>query len=231
MAHLAGQDYAAAQLLDEEDPVELREFREGLGERPFSTDGFNQALVDHRSGLHHRKVLTHWGRAADLLLEAAANLSDEDWNGRRVDWLAGGIGIPYLIQSRVVEWWLHGDDVRLGAGMEPRVEHWPIFLTNDLAIRMLPWALRDSGVVTTGRSIRVDLEGAGAGTWHWGLGAGEVPDGSEKPDSYIQGRALAFALIAGRRIDAGSYLDDGNLVVGGDEDLGTAVLEHVRAYP
>jgi hypothetical protein len=31
-------------------------------------------------------------------------------------------------------------------------------------------------------------------------------------------------------VAATSYLDDGNLVVGGDEDLAIAILEHLHAF-
>jgi len=231
MAHLAAQDHAAAQLLGEEDPVELDEYRATLAGEPFTVEGFNTYVVNRRSGLSYREVLTHWGRAADLLLDRAADLSDEQWRGMRVPWLAGQIGVPYLLQSRVVEWWLHGDDCRLGAGMEPRVQHWPIHLTIDLAIRMLPWALGRAGLSMTGRSIQVDLEGAGGGTWLWGLAPGEAPEEGRKADAYVQGRALAFGLVCGRRMPAVEYLDDGNLVIGGDEELADVVLQHIRAYP
>jgi hypothetical protein len=49
-------------------------------------------------------------------------------------------------------------------------------------------------------------------------------------DAFVQGRAAAFALAAGRRISAGAFLDDGNLVIGGDEAIALAVLEHLRAF-
>ncbi|MEX0989599.1 MAG: maleylpyruvate isomerase family mycothiol-dependent enzyme [Actinomycetota bacterium] len=231
MAHLAAQDYAAAQLLAGEDPTELVEYRASLGDEPFTTDGFNERVVNARSGLAYREVLTHWGRAADLVCEGAADLPDEDWNDRRVDWLAGDIGIPYLLQSRVVEWWVHGEDVRAGAGMPERVEHWPIYLTSDLAIRMLPWSLSQAGLDLRGLSVQIDLEGAGLGSWRYGLGAGEVPDPDAKPDAWISGRAKSFALVAARRLDLDGVLDVGNLVVGGEEELGIAVLRALRAYP
>jgi hypothetical protein len=76
----------------------------------------------------------------------------------------------------------------------------------------------------------VDLEGVGEGSWHWGLAARESPPEDKKPDAFIDGRAPAFALVAGRRVPAEHYLDDGNLVIGGDEALATLVLEHIRAY-
>jgi len=40
----------------------------------------------------------------------------------------------------------------------------------------------------------------------------------------------ALALVAGRRVPASVYLDDGNLVVGGDEELATLILENLHAF-
>jgi hypothetical protein len=144
--------------------------------------------------------------------------------------VAGQIGVRYLVQSRVVEWWLHGEDLREGTGLEENPQHWPIHLTNDLAIRMLPYSLGQAGLSFPGRSVQVDLEGAGEGLWHWGLAPRETPPEDKKPDAFIQGRALAFALVAGRRFEASAFLDEGNLVVGGDEDLAHAVLTHLHAF-
>lgn len=231
MAHLASQDTAAAQILAGEAPAELDEYRKRLGDEAFTIDGFNAFAVNNRAPFPHRQVLSDWGRAADAVLAFAAKLTDEEWRARRFSWLAGEIGARYLLQSRVVEWWLHGEDVRAGAGMEPRVVHPPVFLTNDLAIRMLPWALSRAGLDFPGRSVRIDLQGAGGGSWHRSLEPGRVPSEDDKPDAFIEGRAHAFALVGGRRASADGYLDDGNLVVGGDEKLAFGVLEHIRAYP
>jgi hypothetical protein len=99
-----------------------------------------------------------------------------------------------------------------------------------MGIRMLPWALGRAGLDLRGLSVQVDLEGAGYGSWHWGLGAGEIPPEDKKPDAYIQGRALQFALVAGRRLPADEVLDAGTLVVGGEAALGELILTHIRAY-
>lgn len=229
MAHLAAQDTAAAMLLGGEAAEEFDAFREANGGE-FWVDGFNDWAVQVRRDVSTREVLTAWGRAADVFLEHAADLTDEDWTQRRVAWVAGNIGVRYLIQSRIIEWWVHGEDVRMGAGLEPNLQHWPIFLTNDMGIRMLPYALSVAGLSFPGASVRVDLQGMGGGTWHWGLSAGESPAEDKKPDAFIEGRAYPFCLVAARRVAAEHYLDDGNLVIGGDEDLAAAVLRHIRAY-
>jgi uncharacterized protein (TIGR03083 family) len=229
MAHLAAQDTAAAQLLGGGSAEEFDAFREANG-GDFWVDGFNEWAVEVRREVPTREVLTAWGRAAGVLLEHAVDATDDDWTSRRIPWVAGAIGIRYLIQSRVIEWWVHGEDIRLGAGLEPNVQHWPVFLTNDLGIRMLPYALGLVGLSFPGATVRVDLEGVGEGSWHWGLSAGESPPEDKKPDAFIEGRGYPFSLVASRRAAADQFLDDGNLVVGGDEALAELVLEHIRAF-
>ncbi|HEY3264969.1 MAG TPA: maleylpyruvate isomerase N-terminal domain-containing protein [Actinomycetota bacterium] len=229
MAHLAAQDTAAAQLMGAGVAEEFEAFREANGGQ-FWVDGFNQWAVEVRRDVPTREVLTAWGRAADVFLEHAADLTDEDWSVRRLPWVAGDIGVRYVIQSRVIEWWVHGEDIRAGAGLEPNLQHWPIFVTNDMGIRMLPYALGLAGLSLPGVSVRVDLEGMGGGSWHWGLAARESPAEDKKPDAFIEGRAYAFCLVASRRAAAEDFLEDGNLVIGGDEELAELVLEHTRAY-
>jgi hypothetical protein len=109
-----------------------------------------------------------------------------------VGWVAGEIGLRYLVQSRTIEWWFHQEDIREGAGLEGNPQHDPVYLTNDMAIRMLPWALEQAGLSFPGRSIRVDLEGVGGGTWHWGLEPRTTPPADKKPDAFISGRGTAF---------------------------------------
>jgi uncharacterized protein (TIGR03083 family) len=230
VAHLAAQDTAAAQLLSGETAVELEEYRASLGDDGFTTDGWNAWLVNRRSGQPVRDVLTGWGHAADSLLTFAGLLNAEAWSSRRVPWLSGDISAPYLVQSRIIEWWLHGEDMRATNGLGPNVQHWPVHLTCDMGIRMLPWALTGAGLDFRGLSVKVDLEGAGSGTWTWGLGPGEVPEAGAAPDAFLRGKAPIFALVAGRRISAREALDAGHLVTGGDAALGTLILEHVRAY-
>jgi uncharacterized protein (TIGR03083 family) len=231
MAHLAAQDTAAAQLMKGDPPTELDEYRASLGEEPFTVDGFNAHAVNLRSELPTREVLTVWGQAADAFLAYAALLSPDDWADRRFPWLSGDIAARYLVQSRIVEWWVHGEDMRAGNGLGPMPQQWPVFLTSDLGIRMLPWTLSQAGLAFPGRSVQVELEGTGYGTWHWGLAADETPRPDAKPDTTISGRAVPFALVAARRLPADAVLDAGNLVVGGDAALGETILRHIRCFP
>ncbi len=229
VAHLAAQETAAAQLMLGEPATEFDAFREA-NDGELWVNGFNESAVRARDEIPSRQVARDWGRAADVFLEAAAGLSEDEWRTNKVEWVAGEIGVRYLVQSRIIEWWFHGEDIRESTGLEENPQHWPIYLANDMAIRMLPWSLGQAGLSFPGATLQVDLEGVGGGRWRWGLSPGDAPPEDKKPDAFVQGRALAFALAAGRRVPADAFLDDGNLVVGGDEALAIVVLEHMRAF-
>jgi len=229
VAHLAAQDTAAAQLLSGEPAAEFDAFREA-NDGDLWVRGFNEWAVRIREELPTRQLITDWGKAAEAFLVLSARLTGDEWTSKKVEWVAGEIGVRYLVQSRIIEWWFHQEDIREGAGLEGNPQHDPVYLANDMAIRMLPWALGQAGLSFSGRSIQVDLEGVGGGTWHWGLEPRTSPPQDKKPDAFINGRGTAFALVAGRRVAADAYLDDGDLVVGGDEALAIVVLEHLRAF-
>jgi len=231
MAHLAAGDTLAAQLVAGEPATELEEFNRDHEGSSFDIDAFNAWTVNRRSGAETREILTTWGLAAESFLSHASGLSDEDWAERRFDYVAGPIAARYLVQTRVVEWFLHGEDMRATNGLGPQYQHQPVNLTIDLAVRMLPWSLGRAGLDLSGLSVKVDVEGAGEGSWHWGLGSGEVPAGRKKPDATIRGRAPQLALVAGQRLKPDDALLSGAVVLGGDREVADLVLRNLRAYP
>jgi uncharacterized protein (TIGR03083 family) len=229
VAHLAAQDIAAAQLMAGEPAVEFDAFKEA-NDGDLWVNGFNEWAVKVREERPTRQMITEWGQAARALLVLASRLSDDEWREKRIDWVAGDIAVRYLIQSRIIEWWFHGEDIRKASSQDQNPQHWPVYLANDMAIRMLPWALGQAGLSFPGRSVAVDLEGVGEGHWHWGLEPRTTPPEDKKPDAFINGRGTAFALVAGRRVPADVYLDEGELVVGGDEALAILILQVLRAF-
>jgi uncharacterized protein (TIGR03083 family) len=229
VAHLAAQDIAAAQLLAGESAVEFGAFREA-NDGDLWVNGFNEWAVKVREEQPTRQMITDWGQAARAFLVRASRLTDDEWRTKKIEWVAGEIAVRYLVQSRIIEWWFHGEDIREGSGQEENPQHWPVYLANDMAIRMLPWVLGRAGVSFPGRSVAVDLEGVGEGHWHWGLEPRTTPAADKKPDAFINGRGTAFALVAGRRIPSDVALDEGELVVGGDEALAILILQVLRAF-
>lgn len=229
LAHLAAADTAAAQLMAGEPAVELDEFREAHGGE-IDVEALNAWTVNRRSSVETRELIETWGKAAEAFIAYAALLSDDDWASNRFPWVAGDIAARYLVQSRIVEWFLHGEDMRATNGLGPQWQHWPVYLTIDLGVRMLPWALAQAGHELEDKSVLIEVEGAGQGRWHWGLGSGEVPAASKKPDATLRGRAPQLALVAGRRLSAEDVRGNGAVVLGGDRELARVVLQQIRAF-
>jgi uncharacterized protein (TIGR03083 family) len=231
VAHLAGADVAAAARVAGEPPTEWDEYHKAATDEglPISLDGLNAFMVARRAELPFRQVAMEWGQAADLLLSRVSAIPEDEWKARRIEWVVGEIPVRFMLQSRVSEWYLHGEDIRAGGGLPVRIEHPPLWSVNDLAIRMLPYALGRAGLDRSDRVVGVDLEGAGGGRWVHGLGP-TAPDSDARPDVWIEGRAYPFAMVAARRVPADYYLDDGTLVMSGNEDLGYEVLDHIRAF-
>jgi enediyne biosynthesis protein E11 len=230
VAHLAAGEVAAAAVITDEVASEIAEYVKGLEDEQATLDGFNEFSVRRRADLPFRQVVTEWGRAADLFLARASQVSPEEWTTKKVQWMAGPLGMSYLVQSRVMEWWLHGEDILAGGGNPPRLEHPPIYCVNDLAVRTIPYALSLPGLSFPGRSVKVELEAVGGGIWHWGLAPRDNPPPGKAPDAAITGRAYAFALVAGRRVPAEYYLAEGILQTAGDDALAETVLQHLRAF-
>jgi uncharacterized protein (TIGR03083 family) len=231
VAHLAASDALAAAAVAGEPLAELEEYRAGLEGQPFSLAAFDDWTVRRRAEEPFRALVRAWGRSADLFLARAGRVPPGEWATRRVAWVAGEIGLPYLVQSRVAEWWVHGEDLLLGGGNPPRLEHGPIFCLNDLAVRMIPYSLSLAGLSFPGRTVRVELDAVGGGVWHQALAPREVAGPEAEPDALIRGRAHAFALVAARRVPAEDYLAEGVLITAGDDGLAEAVLLHLRVEP
>jgi uncharacterized protein (TIGR03083 family) len=231
LAHLASTEVVAAALVGDEEPGEVEEYRKTLDGEPFRREAWERWAVDRRRDASPVSLGLEWGRAADLLLDRAGKASEEDWHDRQVPWIAGDIRLRYLVQARVSEWWVHGEDIREGARLPPRREHWPVYLVNDLAVRLIPYALSLAGEDRGGKVVRIDLERVGGGVWNAATDPGrDVPD-TARPDAYIEGDGYAFASVAGGRADLDVCLYEGLLGTGGDTELAETVLRTLRSAP
>jgi uncharacterized protein (TIGR03083 family) len=231
LAHLAASEVAGGAVLGDEPPAELEEYRKSLEGQAFVPEAWNEWAVARRADTSRIQLAQEWGRAADLLLARASQVTDEDWHDREVPWTRGAVRVGYFLQMRVAEWWVHGEDILEGGGQPPRLEHQPISCVNDLAIRLLPYSLSLEGLSFPGKSVRVTLEGVGEGDWHQGLDAGVVPPPGKRPDAVIIGRGYAFASVAGKRVHPDVALYEGLIQTGGEAELGEAVLRALRSFP
>ena len=230
LAHLAASEIAAASLVAGEEATELEQFRKSLGDETLTTEAWEAWVIDKSKDDSPVALAREWGKAADLLLSRIAGSSEEDWNEMEIPWIGGEIRLKYLVQARLAEWWLHGEDIREGGRLPPRREHWPIHATNDFAIRLIPYSLSLADISHGDATVQITLEGPGEGSWHQSLGTGDVPK-DKKPDAYIDGLGYAFACVAGFRADADYCLYEGELNIGGNVKLAEDVLHTLRAWP
>jgi len=230
LAHLAASDVAAAALVGGEEATEVEEFRKSLDGEDFTGDAWDEWVIEKSKNDSPVPLAREWGRAADLLLARVGEASEEDWNEREIPWIAGDIRLKYFVQARVAEWWVHGEDIREGGRLPPRREHWPIYAVNDLAVRLIPYCLSQAGLSLGEKTVRIDLDGVGEGSWHQSTTPGDVAPG-KKPDAYIDGEGYAFASVAGGRADADFCLYEGLLNIGGEVELADAVLQTLRSWP
>jgi uncharacterized protein (TIGR03083 family) len=233
VAHLGSTEVAAAQTIVADDRTEFEEFVKETGARHFTVEGFhgwNAWAVAKRADAPIVRLAIEWGVAADLLLKRAADLSEERW-GEKVPWPVDALRIPFFIQSRICEWWVHGEDVRAAVGLMSRREHPPIFCVADLAIRTIPYALQLEGLQFPGKTVLIELDGVGEGSWRQALAVGGAkPTEDTVPDVIIQGRGHAFAQVAGHRADPDEMLYEGWLLVGGDQEIAEAILRNLRYF-
>jgi uncharacterized protein (TIGR03083 family) len=231
IAHLDSSESVAASVIADEAPAELEEYSKSLDDpRALDSKGFNRWAVAKRGESPVLSLALDWGRSADVFLIRAAATSGDDWSGRDLRWMSEELPLAYFLQSRVCQWWIHGEDIRTAALLPPRMEHPPIFCVNDLAVRLIPYAVGRAGLVYRGKTVSIDLEAVGGGKWHRGLEPGYEPPADKEPDAFIIGRAHAFALVAFDRADVDICLYDGILNMGGDLEIADAVLRNLRAF-
>lgn len=231
LAHLGASEVAAAALLADQEATEVEEYRKTLDGEPARTEGWDDWSVERRTETSPVSLGLEWGRAADLLLSRAGQASDTDWHEKQVAWVPGDIRLKYLVQARVSEWWVHGEDIREGGRLPPRREHWPVSVVNDLAIRLIPWSLSLAREERSGRIIHIELDGVGEGLWLASTDPGrDVPEGT-RPDAFLVGDGYAFASVAGGRADPEVCLYEGLLLTGGDTELAELVLRTLRSVP
>jgi uncharacterized protein (TIGR03083 family) len=233
LAHLAASEVAAAAVVAGEAPEEVQEYRKTLEPgAAFTGDGFNNWSVARRAETPVHSLALEWGRAADLFLSRVGKATEEEWVEKEVAWITADLRLRYLVMVRMAEWYGHGEDIREGAALPPRLEHFPIYVVNDLSIRMLPYSLSLAGHSFPGKVVQVELEAEGEGTWRRRLDASiEEPPKGGRPDAYITGRGYAFASVATGRADADVCLYEGLLNVGGRTEIAEAVLHSLRSFP
>ena len=128
-----------------------------------------------------------------------------------------------VLVQRAFETWTHLDDLGAAVGQPqpaPRPEQ--VRRIVDLAVKLLPDALRAHDVVRPGRSVRLALDGSGGGEWTFPLGRHPVhADDHARVDVTISAKAVEFCRLVGNRHTPETLRH----TVTGDRGLATTVLQ------
>jgi uncharacterized protein (TIGR03084 family) len=133
----------------------------------------------------------------------------------RVQWVSGDLAARTLATTRLAETWIHSGDVAdaLGVKLTPTARLWHVAR---LAWRTLPYAFAREGQSLNG-PVAVLLTAPDGSAWTF------AEDGAP-PRTTVEGPALDFCLVAGRRLDPA---ESALTATGVDAD---AVLALVRTY-
>lgn len=226
LSHLVGmervlQGHAATQ----HRATELAEVKNPQGE-------MNEHEVDARRGLPGVAVLAEWQA---ILAERTATLTtaDDDYFAQPAMTPTGPGTVGDFLSIRVLDCWLHEQDMRRAAGVPghlggPAAEH-----TIDRLLRTLPIVVGKRAGTPEGASVVLTMTGEVQRvvpvTVRQGRAAlvAQVPPGSAILTEVTLGTE-AFIVLATGRGDLGHPAVTNRWTVTGDADLGRRILEHLN---
>jgi uncharacterized protein (TIGR03084 family) len=147
-------------------------------------------------------------------LRAVVSALTEDERVSRVPWAARPISRVALVQSRLMETWVHGRDLRHPLGM-PTAYDDRTWWIGDLGVRHVSYALAKEGIAPA-PVVDLVLEGPGGGTWQ--------RDGAAVT---VTGPAWAWLLVVTRRAPG---RPEALAALSSSAPAGTAVVETARAF-
>lgn len=192
VGHLAYFDGEARRAI-----VDPEGFTAGLAEIVADPEGWMARAVEQGRRRSPAEVLEWWRAERAALLEAASGVEPK----ARIAWYGPPMGALSFLSARLMETWIHGQDVvdALGVEREPaaRLRH-----VAHIAVRARAFNYAQHGKALPETEVRVELRGPDGSPWAWG------PE--DAPDR-VSGDALDFCLVATQR----RHLLDTDLVVEG----------------
>ncbi|MFI6322253.1 maleylpyruvate isomerase family mycothiol-dependent enzyme [Nonomuraea sp. NPDC050556] len=182
--------------------------------------GRTRDVQEHERARSPEQTRRDWRAQADALCRHLTALDPSELVA--VDGVEAALGDQVL--ARMLETWVHTGDAASTASLrlpDPVPEH--IHPTADLCARLLPWTMLFSGLDGSGRVLRLELTGAGGGTWHVPLGVADAPSAGE--DASITADVVKFCFLLGGRGEPFSI----GAELGGDVELARDVLRTAQA--
>lgn len=118
--------------------------------------------------------------------------------GEKVSWAARPISRFALVQSRLMETWIHGWDLR-----HPLARNTPFddraWWVADMGVRHVPYALAKEGVEVAAMALTFNLDGTGGGLWCREVGQTDAAAHTQPSPVLITGPSWAWVVAATRR--------------------------------
>jgi uncharacterized protein (TIGR03084 family) len=185
VVHFAVGDEMARKVLEGDDPfAEMSDDDSVLDARAASLAAAFGEVTTAEATQRFRAV-------RDELLARAASIEPANWSDF-VPWAARPITRFALVQSRLMETWVHGWDLRWPLSI-PQVLDDRAWWVADIAVRHAPYGLRKQQLPLPKATARFDLSGPGGGSWTRDLVADPVETIS------VSGPSWAWITWASRR--------------------------------
>jgi uncharacterized protein (TIGR03084 family) len=181
VAHLAFFDREAVRAMTDPEG-----FVASLADIAADPEGWMAATLEPARTLSTEDLLADWRAGRESLLAAATPLDPVT----RVPWYGPPMGLLSFLSARLMETWIHGQDVADALHIErqptARLRH-----VAHIAVRARPFNYAQHGRALPATEVRVELDAPGTTTtWTWG---------PEDATDTISGDALDFCLVTTQR--------------------------------
>jgi uncharacterized protein (TIGR03084 family) len=185
----------------------------------------SNARVERLAALDLANAVDRFRSGRERLLGRIAELGPAELS-EPVSWASKPITTFSMVQSRVMETWVHGWDLRHPLGIPMPFDDRAWWLT-DIGVRHVPYALAKAGVEPRPIELSVSLTGPGGGSWRRSVG---VSTSTASPPASVRicGPSWAWAVLVSRRWPGRGTAQAALSVDGGE--AGGAVVEHARAF-
>lgn len=207
ISHLAWFDVAARRAIT--DPAGFTaELAEVVRAGP---DAWLAGTVEDGRRMSPAALLTWWREARAALIDSARGLDPK----ARLPWYGPSMSAISFLSARLMETWIHGQDVADGLGIERRPTARLRHIAH-IAVRARPFNYSQRGLPAPEGEVRVELQPpTDPSIWSWG---------PESATDRITGPALDFCLVTTQR----RHIDDTDLNVKGP--LAAEWMSMAQAY-
>ncbi len=189
---------------------------------------FNEAAIEARRSHAGDEVLREWNELVDLRLATLRHADDADFAKEMMTPTGPGTMADFL-HIRVLDCWLHEQDMRRAVGRAGHLGGAPAEHTIDRLLRTLPIVVGKRAATPEGGAVILDITGEVGRHVVCevnGGRAGIVPEPTNEPLATVRLDAEAFVVLATGRRTAASMAE--RIELGGDTSLGQRVVDNLN---